>query len=393
MSLACKCLIVLATSICVVSGWGESSPAQDDAAVLQRILKDWQQRQEACQRVKYTFQYHEWVPKGQWSDLVRERSSRLGEDAVGADWIEPSEDTYYHGQLAIWLDFESNRVRREFEGERFHVDRRTKIRECEISLFDGSQYQVFRPRHRQSHDADDKYYIELQIRKHTLDFFNNHPVHPMFVAHGILPTKEREFVPIKDRPLRVALDPKQYRVHARTRHEGRPVVVLRSKNLSDREERFYEFWVDPARGSAIVRDVFYIDGQEWSHTDISYVQIAETWLPDGWTFTIFDGKRVTGLRQVDNVDVEINSSFDEVEFRVEPTAGMFVADHTNKRTYRKGGPGEADMDAEAFIRMDRAKGFSRMNPHLLWWLVALAPLLVIGGFWVFRRLRHKSCST
>lgn len=306
---------------------------------LEKILADWWHRRHLS-RVKYVVEGEILYPKGSPS----ERFSR-GEQVPPDDLRCPVKQTYH-------LDFQGNRLRKEWRYEVYVPRVRDFTPRMAVFLYDGSLGQMYTPRRENTSrgSVPDKYAYELALLDDdgTADILEWSD-YPVLLAHGILDRKQSLIRPECIRP---PLDRDMLRFYGNGVLKGREHAVLRSAPLSNRGDDFYEVWVDVGRDSAITRWVAYLDGKEVSRLNISYGEGKHGWMPESWEQTHYVDEDLAELRTCRVIEFAADPRFERTLFQVEPMPGVIVYDQRSKAAYRKGAPGEANTS----IDDERAQG-------------------------------------
>jgi hypothetical protein len=311
----------------------------EQQAVLDRIFADWEKRRASMDAVEYRLNGTELVPKGIKSITA------AGLLPAGATGPIPPEDRNFDIELRYVFDFSGNRIRIERRGHKFGADEAEFHPYFEIELFDGEKVQSLLPRAENTTPefTIPEYQPELvyQTTQH-LNFLLDFEQEVIYLAHGRPPVFkspgsafERFTLPIQR---------EIFRWHSDAKLDGRDCVVLRTTNAKDSGEAFFEYWVELARESAVLRCLRNMNGNV-DQLDIEYEENEHRWLPSGYvrTTTWSDGTlythhtmAVTGLVP--------NPRLTDDLFHSDPKPGMVVRDSASDKAYVYSGAGKPDVD-------------------------------------------------
>lgn len=357
--------------------------AQDADPQVERVFADWKKRQTLAKSVLYRVRGERIEPKGSWPDQIGRPSGNL-----------PAKDIVSTSRRSVLLDFSTSRYRLEKEEELYHPGTDKLYPYVQTRVFDGIHVKSYRPRERNTHPDSGVGPTdpELGIGKGDLTRLALESVNwPLFVGHGSVPSKHR---PVLLTKLTVLPDPTLFYVHGRGVHQGRPSLVLRTHSRPSGS--YEEFWVDPARDSAIVRQLWYVTNKPCTDLDIAYDNPVHRWLPSKWTFTERDnGTGKTTLVERMRVEaVTLDPQVDNAAFQIQERPGMLVAHITHEPP---AAPGEFPPESkEQFYRIKEEgtiqevvieKGVVREVPSFrwFWWLLALVPAIGLGIWLLLRR--------
>ncbi|GAF83223.1 unnamed protein product, partial [marine sediment metagenome] len=253
----------------------------------------------------------------------------------------PPEDYKYDFDITLILDFNENRVRREFNREIFYLSEARFIPDSEVDLFDGKLFQNYAPlaANTSSRYRPPKYQPELTLvgTKAPMMFFRTIDK-PVFLALGIVPTSK---TPLTPRKLKLALAESYFSFGGKSRYKDREVVVL---TYSRSAKMTCELWVDLSRDSSIVRVIHKGGSQETGRLEIAHQETKDGWYPKSWTWTTFDSQnRISSIDTVSVTEMAFGEMFDVAQFHVEPTPGMVVCDATRDVRYVQGKPGRPNI--------------------------------------------------
>lgn len=220
-----------------------------------------------------------------------------------------------------------------------------------------------------------------------LMFLLSYHQEPLFLAHGCAPHSApgRGF-----RRFTVPLDRDFFRWHGDAKLDGRDCTVLRTLNRPGaRGETYYEYWVDRARESAVLRYVAFRSGAR-DQVDIDYRSTAHGWFPSGyrWAGVTRDGGLTTRLEfTVD--EMLANPVLTDDLFHTKPKAGMIVKDDSTGETYVYGGEGRPNVDVrEHYLQRLRAS----QEPRLTRWtaIMLIVSAMLVAAAILVRRLFHSA---
>lgn len=146
---------------------------------------------------------------------------------------------------------------------------------------------------------------------------------PFFFGLGIVSTGTTNFIlpgRLKTKP-----DEEIWYVHGQGTHAGRPCLVLRTYPFRGGNTLFDELWIDPARESAVLRQIVYVNGQPIRDSDINYQESSRGWFPRNWTITdrLGNGKTLF-WEQMEVKELTFDPAFEDADFKVEIKPGMRV---------------------------------------------------------------------
>ena len=120
--------------------------------------------------------------------------------------------------------------------------------------------------------------------------------------------------------LRQPLDPRAFRLHGHGEINGRRHLLIRTAPPREGSKSFKDIWVNTERGNTIARVVHFTGDRERYRVDIQYMKQSGGLFPVAWS----SSRPGYGIQTITTVDVDVNPSFDNVEFHVEPRDGMVV---------------------------------------------------------------------
>jgi hypothetical protein len=370
------CLVVLVGACGAI----DAGAAEDTDEVLNRIVQDWEQRQTRISRVKYVLSGETLIPAGALNFL----KTMMDEPPAGD---VPAREYRYPQHIKLSLDLDNDRVRKDVKREIFSIPDVKYYADIAVTTYDGKRVYVFKPREKLAAAGRDleKYAADLELQKSEgQNFFFHYVEYPIYWAHGLM-------MEMDVRSLRRPINRAIYKVHGEAEHEGRACVILRSAPQPRGKANYSEIWVDTARDSAVLRYVFYSNGEESTAYEIDYQETSHGWLPRSWVVSKY-GDKQDGVRLLSEshrfevTALEIEPQFHEDLFRVAQEPGMVVADAFAGRKYVKGKPGEPDVDV-AELRLAGTKSGRDWN-WIVWSNVVLV-LVFGGGAWMYYRIKRR----
>ncbi len=349
--------------------------AQDN---VQRIVEDWQRRQEKMSIVKYVYEGDCVVPKGSMTG-----HAMLGEDVKGE---VPPEDYRYKRQFVLLLDFERNRVRREVREERLWLPDGRFYPAFNVHLFDGTSFQHYMPAKENwpGGRPPHRYQVELDLQTDRYSAFVIENIDfPIFFAHGIFPSRTASISPAL---LRIPLERDWFGYHGEAPTRDGQCTVLRTQAFHSGS--FGEYWVDPTRESAVIRYVAHSKGRPTHTADISHRNTEHGWMPEKWTLSRFDSKG--GLERTETCEIKLfepNATVEASDFHMDRIPGMLVSDVAANKSYRVGEPGKPDVDVAVLLAQDQS-GANPWGWRAIVFGASLGLAIMILGWWLrFRRAR------
>jgi len=247
------------------TGAAQTPPKEspDANALLQKIVKDWQKRQQGTKNLLYRTLGKTTFPKGRFTgDADLPLAAR--------DEIIPKEDFVSEVKYTWLIDLENNRIRKESSNFGFSYRKQAFFPVFEVEVFDGQAHKVLSPK-QPGVDYGSIIWPEFLIQRKDYSFLSTAD-YPVFLAHGVSLLAGRNSLS----KLRVPVNSSDYYYHGRGEIEGRQCVVLRTPL---RVRCFDELWVDLERDSAVLRWVNICSQHTASRAEFWYQNTQSTWLP------------------------------------------------------------------------------------------------------------------
>lgn len=326
--LACVvAVILLVLSVSAGQVVAQAPPARDPR--LDKVLADWQRRQERVKTVRYRVEGQHIFPRGAFSA-----------SAGGA--VKPPQDIACDVKRTLLLDFATNRHRIEEDQPQYFVATERFESYSRLFTFDGAMVmqKFLPPLADKSQPPADINVLVGNTRRLNID--SHH--WPLFAGHGVVVTDGTAvIVPGKLRPQG---DTSEWLVHGNGVVAQRPCLVIRSQARRMSSVDFEEFWVDVERDSALVRQVHYSNGKPAMEFNVQYQQTAAGWLAEQWRMVLSDaqaGKTIFEERMA-VTELEIDPVVVDSDFRVPIEPGMLI----DKRLVTAEGPAASDASQNYF---------------------------------------------
>jgi hypothetical protein len=362
--------------------------AQPSENLVVRVLKDWEQRQERIQRIRYVVKGQSIVPKGSRTD---EMNRPLVPPAPPRD-IAQKQDTM------LLLDIPGKRFRMERDHQSYWSNENRLVVCLATDVFDGNSLYGHLPREANAKAGYIRKPLDPDIcisRNYAayrpLKAVNAYWLSPLLFAHGLVPqlTAASSFLD--------KLDIDDFTIHGQGVHAGRPCLVLRTFPAPNGTAKcFDEYWVDLARDCAVLRHSAYLNDNVLTDVDIAYQQTPHGWLPLRWEGTVREqGRQLINVTRLRVAEFTVEPTVTDADFRVEAKPGMIILEDTydlpemqrnspgvQRKNYRVGADGSWEEIG--------AKG-EPLPPRRQWaWFALLAVPATIALAYVWRR-RRSSC--
>lgn len=295
-------------ALLVAAFYGLLAPAADDPR--QKVLADWSANQKRFKSVRYKL-----------TGMVDMKDTMPGASAaLRKDGIDP---TVKPIRAVVLLDIVNKRFR--IESSRplpSRYDRKKWVFDDKVTTYDGKMLHEYIPRERNERGDKDP---DLNLAKGDLHLVPalSSSYWPLLAAHGFVPTVHCR--PQPDR-LPEGHDPDDIQSVGQGVLNGRKYTILRTE--PDRVD-FDELWIDPDRGSAIVRQIYFSHKTNpWYRFDTDFQEVGGGWLPRKWTLAKSMNHQVWEVEKLEVENVEANPAVTDADFTIPITPGMIVQEHT-----------------------------------------------------------------
>jgi hypothetical protein len=372
---------------------GAPLSAQDIDPRVAQVVADWQKRQERIVRVRYLATGQMTIPKGSISSQLDTYYRDRGEERKVN--LSPAEDVACSIRQLIAIDFAGGRYRVETEKQTFDRETNERYPFQQIRVFDGNEIRSWRPPQFNTHPSTGvkRGAPELGVGQGDLSGATFGLLElPFFAGHGSIAW---EFGPISARKLRTYPDPEMLVVHGQAAYGGRSCLVLRTQTYRASTTSFDEYWVDPGRESALVRQIHYLGKTAQYEISIVNQSTEQGWLPKSWTYTQrqMGNGATTAICKMTVEQLELAPALPLSDFRIEERPGMIVdvakypsktgagqSTEIERAIYRIGDDGKRHLISTSVPR----------TSHRWWYYTAgvLAAVIVLLAIWRIRRIRR-----
>lgn len=363
--------------------------AQANDPRLEKIFQDWARRQQAVRSIRYRVEGEEVYPKGSQNEILLKPSKNPF----------PSQDITCALKRTLLIDFSTGRYRLDLDEESYTFNTTggpgNRTQGAGTTLFDGSVVKHVTQRDPKNRPAGDQSSRNPDMTVEEGDLKNEafmSSYWPFFVGHGIISNMYHEIAPgtLMDKP-----DIELFYIHGQGVHQGRPCLVVRS-HPQRQNATIDELWVDPARESAILRQLqASSDGRPLTESDIQYQQTSHGWLPRSWIYTLRSGgRKITRQERLRVVELELDCAASNADFTPEEWPGMLIVKkrfgkpvdpvqprilETEERLYRVN-----DSGSKFEVVFENGVERRRWAQPWLWWLLG-APIAALVGWFIYRR--------
>lgn len=292
---------------------------------LQKVLVDWQNRQNWFQTVEYKVGGTHKVRQGAYStklpiELTGSKPSR----------VNPPRDVEAPVNFMILLDFAKGRHRRDIRESQFDSSTGNLIPALMKDAFNGSVMKCLIPKGENPGQQVGTSQPELTIVSGNMkngQFRSNY--FPILFAHGRIYTAMEPILPGQ---LRSNPDSDYLYIHGESVYEGRPCLIIRTQTLKMATTSFDEYWVDNTRESAIVRYLSYSGEKAAQDIGIHYKNSHDHWLLDSWRYTVYRLGSVLSSEEMRVEQITLNPPVQDADFELEVKPGMLVEERTDPPT-------------------------------------------------------------
>ena len=233
---------------------------QNQGGQVEQIVAKMQERREQVRSVRYMVRGKGMTAKGVFAADMS--SSKISKTV-------PEKDHHFDISLSWLIDFEKNRLRKEYSGQVLQLDIGKFIPNRYIHVYDGSGSKRLFPRDENTSNdyAPPGRSAELGIIKNGNNVDMDITDFPVFLAHGVIPTSRH---PIEgSEQFRRPLEAADYQVRDRAVLRGKACSILRTTPLPEQNRFYEELWVESGRGVVLREDSFF-GGELYVRTDIEY---------------------------------------------------------------------------------------------------------------------------
>lgn len=304
-------------------------PSGNDSDLLDRIIRNWEERQQSFPRFRCFVSEERFFPK----------------DSIGRDYDNesdlssyPSQDTTTKGQMRYLVDIKTGRFRIETDSEIFYLPFKQFIREFKIETFNGNEYRIYRPKDKNPIFKDSRLDVEMGIsNKLELTMVFRPEDYPILFACGVLPTGTMDF----SRANKIFLPvPRGVQVQSKALYNGKECLIVRcTTNIPG---QYVDFWIDQSNKSTIVRANYYLSYKVDLHIEIQYGYKGDMTIPSKWTVETYSNKTGFLKGRVTRTMLECNlkTVMNEDEFIIKYEPKMLVLNTEKTKKYRVGDDGK-----------------------------------------------------
>ena len=356
---------------------GAIARAEEVDPRLAKVFADWKARQAKFESIRYHLLGEVVNPKG------------CAPTPGGTESNTPPSDLKYPARRTVLLDFTTGRHR--MEEEEIQIDFATMKRHpaSKLWVYDGKAIAAYRPREKNTHPTEGvkENQPEVGVGKGYFGMAAwNAAYWPLFAGHGGVASYDVPILPGK--PL-VLPKVEFMKVQGPATHRRRACLVVQTQ---PRDKCHEEWWVDPARESAVVRYQMFLSGKPYVDAEIEHERTDRGWLPKSWTYTIWwtESGHARLLERMTVEKRDIDPVVQAGDFQVPQWPGMLVA-HQNHPAPTPGQPylpaSRQDYRVEEDGRLREMRieqGVVTPVKRSSWWWLALIPGLGLGA-WLLSR--------
>lgn len=353
---------------------------------LVKLCEQWQQRRAAIRTLEIKLKGRGVIPKGRYAAGAHsELPAEMRKVSL------PAEDHVFEKRLEWSFDFDRNWMRRLHTDETMYGGTGKLFPFQRTWLFDGKEIKVVSPRDLNTTASYTPAPLDsdLLIAPGDRKKFDNSEVFdwPALFAAGVIPTEAN---PVHPARLRGPLGPTDFIVQDTAVWEGFACLVVRTTGpIADRGGGYFEYWVDPSRGGAIVRANGVTGGRQYCFTNVRYAETPDGWMPTGWNAGMIWAGKSDVQADYDVVELKVNGALDPRDFEVALKPGMIVqidiADDYKKFVVDSDGATLLEIVGDQLPALTKRRG--------LWWWALATALLGLSGVAAWRYQRHRSRHT
>jgi hypothetical protein len=244
--------------------------ANKSQTIIDAVVSDWKDRLQRSKIVKYDAISTTVLTK----EFLQSESKKR-------KWMP--RDITLHDKVSFVLDFHGKRHRMERDSESFNITRGMVDRTKRQIVFDSKSARGFNKSFENGVEVIRPDDPDLLIDEHTWQNLQvDANLAPLLAGHGVVLIPPRLEITFKNMSEATSISESVY-LHGTGVHDGRPCVVLRTTPTSAGAASFEEYWIDPARRSALVRKINWMSGCPALEWNIRYANTAIGWLVDSWT--------------------------------------------------------------------------------------------------------------
>ena len=364
--------------------------AQDLDPRLGKARADWKARREGIKTARYAVKGTKTTYKAAFNLIAIE----LGRAPAKDDVTEPLDE------FTLLLDFVNSRHRLQQHHIANAPDIDVKVNDVSTAVFDGNRQTAL------THDAEfgtnpagEKVTASIISGNLRCYPFREGLHTPLFLGHGVVQIHDQDMI----YPGKLVFEPEVefLHVHGVAIHEGRTCIVLRAPTRrAGTNETCREFWVDPTRDSAVLRQRTLTNQVADGDFEIRFEKQGPHWLVKGWTrverLPLRDGTSVTFRKEtmtVTAISVDPNVTDKDFQVQIEPgmrvdtfevSEPMIVSDPGSykileKKNYRVL-PNGSWQEITVDNGVERPR-FSMWN----WWYVPAVPMVGVAVYVAWRR--------
>lgn len=292
-----------------------SEAAADDAARIKKVLSDWESRRNSVKVVRYVIDGEFTLVKGGTTDP---------DASDPAERYLPKSDVVLKTHRELLFDYERHRHYARHRDESYVFGLGPSPVKEEENSFGGKESM-----HRDLSEASSepgKRGVSITRGDQRFGIIDTYGF-AVHVAHANVPWSK-----VHPGRLRVAPEPDLYKMAGDVVFEGRACWVVREAKRPGRSITATDYWVDPERGSIILR-VLEMKGEKTeSDLIIQYSPVGSLFLPSAWTSSEYahDSKRLRSVSRQRVVERKLDEPVTDADFDLSPKRGELVTIRTNQ---------------------------------------------------------------
>ncbi|MGL4555415.1 MAG: hypothetical protein ACRC33_29965 [Gemmataceae bacterium] len=261
---------------------GQPPKSAESQEVVKQVFAAWKARRARVKSVRYEVSGEVIVAKG---------SNTIGDDGFTPLKVPlPPRDVSTPQSATLLLDFEGQRFAHDQRKSLWHPDKPSPQRQVTRTTYDGKERWMAWPPGESGRPPSAP---DVTVATGNLRMAAFTPRDwPMFIAHGYVPTNQTRILPGRFLP---KVNENEFYLHGRGKHAGRDCVVLRTEVDHLTGKGFTEYWVDVARGGAVLRCTIYSGGFTPFDLELRYQDLPGDGQLAGWTYTVRNGKQTLSI--------------------------------------------------------------------------------------------------